>query len=201
MCTFFFRKNGLFAPLTFSLLVSIQKKLVYFHIFPQKWLAISAEIRYFNERGMSLNDFDTGDLHMKYGFFDDARKEYVITTPRTPLPWINYLGCEDFFALCSNTAGGYAFYRDARLRRLTRYRYNNCPLDSEGFRISNRTRWRPDHPCGSFSTVQKASREVSCFPPPHLERRHVFVFFRTCQGRPRHSPLLAYHTAQKLAIG
>ena len=72
---------------------------------------------------------------MKYGFFDDARREYVITTPRTPLPWINYLGSEAFFALCSNTAGGYAFYRDARLRRLTRYRYNNCPLDSEGFHI------------------------------------------------------------------
>ncbi len=72
---------------------------------------------------------------MQYGFFDDQRREYVITTPRTPLPWINYLGSEDFFALCSNTAGGYAFYRDARLRRITRYRYNNAPLDSEGFRF------------------------------------------------------------------
>ena len=72
---------------------------------------------------------------MRFGHFDDARREYVITTPRTPLPWINYLGCEDFFTLISNTAGGYSFYRDARLRRLTRYRYNNCPLDSEGFRI------------------------------------------------------------------
>ena len=72
---------------------------------------------------------------MQYGHFDDARREYVITTPRTPLPWINYLGSEDFFALLSNTAGGYAFFRDARLRRLTRYRYNNAPLDSEGFRF------------------------------------------------------------------
>ena len=72
---------------------------------------------------------------MQFGHFDDARREYVITTPLTPLPWINYLGSEDFFALCSHTAGGYAFYRDARLRRLTRYRYNNSPLDSEGFRF------------------------------------------------------------------
>ena len=83
---------------------------------------------------------------MQYGFFDDARAEYVITTPRTPLPWINYLGSEDFFALCSNTAGGYSFYRDARLRRLTRYRYNNCPLDSEGFHIylkDGDTVWNP----------------------------------------------------------
>ena len=72
---------------------------------------------------------------MQFGTFDDARREYVITTPRTPLPWINYLGSEDFFTLLSNTAGGYSFFRDARLRRLTRYRYNNAPLDSEGFRL------------------------------------------------------------------
>ena len=72
---------------------------------------------------------------MQFGHFDDARREYVITTPQTPLPWINYLGSEAFFVLCSNTAGGYAFYRDARLRRLTRYRYNNAPLDQEGFRL------------------------------------------------------------------
>ena len=72
---------------------------------------------------------------MQYGHFDDTRREYVIITPKTPLPWINYLGSEDFFALLSNTAGGYTFFRDARLRRLTRYRYNNAPLDQEGFHI------------------------------------------------------------------
>ena len=83
---------------------------------------------------------------MQFGFFDDHRREYVITSPRTPLPWINYLGSEDFFALVSNTAGGYCFYRDARLRRLTRYRYNNCPLDQEGFHIyikDGETVWNP----------------------------------------------------------
>ena len=69
---------------------------------------------------------------MRFGHFDDARREYVIDTPRTPLPWINYLGSEDFFSLVSNTGGGYSFYRDARLRRLTRYRYNNSPLDMDG---------------------------------------------------------------------
>ena len=68
---------------------------------------------------------------MRFGHFDDARREYVIDTPRTPLPWINYLGSEDFFSLVSNTGGGYSFYRDARLRRLTRYRYNNSPLDMD----------------------------------------------------------------------
>lgn len=69
---------------------------------------------------------------MKYGFFDDSRKEYVIQTPQTPYPWINYLGNEQFFGLISNTGGGYSFYRDARLRRLTRYRYNNIPIDTGG---------------------------------------------------------------------
>ena len=69
---------------------------------------------------------------MKYGYFDDSRREYVITTPKTPYPWINYLGMEGFFSLISNTAGGYAFYKDARLRRITRYRYNNVPIDMGG---------------------------------------------------------------------
>ena len=69
---------------------------------------------------------------MKFGFFDDANREYVITTPRTPYPWINYLGTQGFFSLISNTAGGYSFYKDARLRRITRYRYNNVPVDLGG---------------------------------------------------------------------
>jgi len=69
---------------------------------------------------------------MKFGHFDDLAREYVITNPRTPYPWINYLGNEDFFGLISHTAGGYSFYKDARFRRLTRYRYNNVPWDDGG---------------------------------------------------------------------
>ncbi len=69
---------------------------------------------------------------MKFGYFDDQAREYVITTPETPLPWINYLGCKDFFSLISNTCGGYSFYKDAKLLRLTRYRYNNVPYDNNG---------------------------------------------------------------------
>ena len=72
------------------------------------------------------------DTHMKFGYFDDANKEYVITSPKTPLPWINYLGSQDFFSLISNTCGGYSFYKDAKLLRITRYRYNNIPVDSNG---------------------------------------------------------------------
>ncbi|MCL2326993.1 MAG: glycosyl transferase [Bacteroidetes bacterium] len=69
---------------------------------------------------------------MKYGYFDDANREYVITNPQTPYPWINYLGNDDFFSLTSNTGGGYTFYKDAKFRRLTRYRYNNVPVDNGG---------------------------------------------------------------------
>jgi len=69
---------------------------------------------------------------MKYGYFDDKNREYIINNPRTPWPWINYLGNEDFFSLISNSAGGYSFYKDAKFRRITRYRYNNVPMDSGG---------------------------------------------------------------------
>ena len=68
----------------------------------------------------------------RYGHFDDQHREYVITDPQTPWPWINYLGNEDFFSLISNTAGGYSFYKDAKFRRLTRYRYNGVPMDNGG---------------------------------------------------------------------
>lgn len=84
--------------------------------------------------------------NMQFGFFDDINKEYVITTPETPLPWINYLGCENFFSLKSNTGGGYCFYKDAKLLRLTRYRYNNSPLDNNGHYIyikDEDTIWNP----------------------------------------------------------
>ena len=82
---------------------------------------------------------------MKYGYFDDDQREYVITRPDTPLPWINYLGSQSYFSLISNTAGGYSFYQDARLRRLTRYRYNNVPLDSGGRYLFLR-----DHDSGNY---------------------------------------------------
>ena len=83
---------------------------------------------------------------MKYGHFDDQNKEYVITNPETPWPWINYLGNKDFFSLISNTGGGYSFYKDAKFRRLTRYRYNNVPMDQGGryfYLLDGETKWSP----------------------------------------------------------
>ncbi len=99
---------------------------------------------------------------MKYGHFDDEQREYVITRPDTPLPWINYLGSEAYFGLISNTAGGYSFYKDARLRRITRYRYNNAPLDFGGRYLYLRDEkdgayWSP-----SWQPTQRELKDYSC---------------------------------------
>jgi cellobiose phosphorylase len=99
---------------------------------------------------------------MHYGYFDDQSREYVITRPDVPLPWINYLGSEAYFGLISNTAGGYSFYRDARLRRVTRYRYNNVPFDRGGRYIYLRDDgtgvfWSP-----SWQPTQRDLEDYSC---------------------------------------
>ncbi|MDD5937264.1 MAG: glycosyl transferase [Clostridiales bacterium] len=98
---------------------------------------------------------------MKFGYFDDQNKEYVITTPETPYPWINYLGSQAFFSLISNTAGGYSFYKDAKLRRITRYRYNNVPLDLGGGRYyylyDNGDFWSP-----GWAPAKKKLDEYEC---------------------------------------
>ncbi|MBN2502387.1 MAG: glycosyl transferase [Anaerolineales bacterium] len=99
---------------------------------------------------------------MRFGYFDDELREYVINQPDTPLPWINYLGCENYFGIISNTAGGYSFYRDARLRRLTRYRYNNVPFDAGGRYLylrddDNGSFWSP-----TWAPVKASLDEYSC---------------------------------------
>ncbi|MCK6578124.1 MAG: glycosyl transferase [Anaerolineae bacterium] len=125
---------------------------------------------------------------MRYGSFDDAQREYVITRPDTPLPWHNYLGSDSYFGIISNTAGGYSFYRDARLRRLTRYRYNNAPRDIGGRYLYLRDRadgvywsptWQPtqtpldEYTCRhgmSYTTIESSYRgiaaQVRYFVPP-----------------------------------
>ena len=123
---------------------------------------------------------------MKFGHFDDARKEYVITTPRTPLPWINYLGSEDFFSLVSNTAGGYSFYRDARMRRLTRYRYNSSPLDMDGHHIyikDGDTVWNPGWQPTKTELDSYACRHGLALPFWRV-RRTVFPLRRSCSCPP-----------------
>ena len=99
---------------------------------------------------------------MRYGSFDDANREYVITQPDTPLPWINYLGCEAYFGLISNTAGGYSFYKDARMRRLTRYRYNNVPFDTGGRYIYLHDHGSGDYWSPSWQPTRKPLENYTC---------------------------------------
>jgi cellobiose phosphorylase len=107
---------------------------------------------------------------MRYGNFDDDRREYVIERPDTPMPWINFLGCRDYFRIISNTGGGYAFYKDARLRRLTRYRFNNAPLDVSGHYLY----LRDDQPSADFQaphfwspTWQPVRRKLDAYQCRH----------------------------------
>jgi cellobiose phosphorylase len=99
---------------------------------------------------------------MRYGYFDDENREYVINRPDTPLPWINYLGCEDYFGIVSNTGGGYSFYRDARLRRLTRYRYNNVPFDDGGRYLYLRDDGSGDFWSPTWAPVKETLDEYTC---------------------------------------
>src|SRR5262249_19733195 len=99
---------------------------------------------------------------MRYGHFDDKRREYVITRPDTPLPWLNYLGSESYFGIISNTAGGYSFYKDARVRRLTRYRYNNVPLDTGGRYIYLRDNQTGDYWSPSWQPTRRTLEDYTC---------------------------------------
>src|SRR3990170_1871368 len=102
-----------------------------------------------------------GEL-VRYGHFDDERREYVIDRPDTPLPWINYLGTEAYFGLISNTAGGYSFYKDARLRRISRYRYNNAPFDLGGRYIYLRDNADGKYWSPSWQPTQNDLQDYSC---------------------------------------
>lgn len=149
---------------------------------------------------------------MKYGYFDDQEKEYIITTPDTPLPWINYLGSENFFSLMSNTGGGYSFYKDAKLLRLTRYRYNNVPLDSNGhyyYINDNGTVWNPgwqpsQTPLDSYEcrhglgytcysgTKNKVKASVTAFVPLHDSCEIHKVTLENASDAPKDFSLYSY---------
>src|SRR5512138_3236944 len=145
---------------------------------------------------------------MRYGHFDDQHREYVITRPDTPLPWQNYLGNEAYFGIISNTAGGYSFYKDARLRRITRYRYNNAPLDEGGRYIYLRDQengefwsptWQPtrtsldEYSCRhglGYTEIQSTRANIACrlrYFVPMGENLEVWqVKVRNGRGRPAH---------------
>jgi cellobiose phosphorylase len=106
--------------------------------------------------------FDEGAGRVRYGYFDDGGREYVIQQAATPLPWVNYLGTEDYFGIISNTAGGYSFYRDARMRRVSRYRYNNAPLDVGGRYIYLRDDGTGEVWSPSWQPTRTALEEYEC---------------------------------------
>lgn len=149
---------------------------------------------------------------MKYGHFDDSQKEYVITSYKTPLPWINYLGNNGFYSLISNTSGGYSFYKDAKLLRLTRYRYNNTPQDNNGryyYIKENDTVWNPGwqptqtsldtyechHGLGYtsfFSSKNDLACDVTAFVPLHDNCEINMVTLKNNGQNPKTFSLFSY---------
>ena len=99
-----------------------------------------------------------------YGHFDETAREYVITRPDTPTPWINYIGTGHYGGIISNTAGGYSFDRDPRNRRVTRYRYNAIPDDQPGRYVYLR-----DQETGEFwsPTWQPVKRDLDAYECRH----------------------------------
>jgi cellobiose phosphorylase len=134
---------------------------------------------------------------VRYGHFDDVRREYVVTRPDTPLPWINYLGCEDYFGIISNTAGGYSFYRDARLRRLTRYRYNNAPLDLGGRYLYLRDEATGESWSPSWQPTQGELDDYECrhgMGYTTIASRHAGIRAETCYFVPLGDTLEVWRT-------
>jgi N,N'-diacetylchitobiose phosphorylase len=92
---------------------------------------------------------------MQYGYFDDAKKEYVITRPDTPKSWSNYLGNTEYGAIITNNAGGYSFYRSGGMGRFMRLRFNSIPMDQPGRYIYWHDRNSKDYWSASWQPVGK----------------------------------------------
>ena len=90
---------------------------------------------------------------MKYGYFDDEKKEYVITRPDTPAPWVNYLGSPEYGAIVSNNAGGYSFAKSGANGRILRYVFNQ--FDEPGRYIYIRDNESRDFWSASWQPVGK----------------------------------------------
>src|SRR5512138_536321 len=85
---------------------------------------------------------------MRYGYFDDARREYVVERPDVPVSWTNYIGVKDLCTVLSHNAGGYSFYQSAEHHRITRFRQNGVPLDRPGHYVYVR-----DDDTGEYWTI------------------------------------------------
>lgn len=96
---------------------------------------------------------------MQYGYFDDTRKEYVITRPDTPRSWSNYLGDTRYGAIVTNNAGGYSFYNSAAQGRFTRLRFNSIPMDQPGRYLYLRDKEDGDYWSAAWQPVGKPLEE------------------------------------------
>jgi cellobiose phosphorylase len=92
---------------------------------------------------------------MRFGYFDDANKEYVIEKPDTPRSWANYLGSTEYGAIITNNAGGYSFYTSAAQGRLIRLRFDDVPIDQPGRYIYIRDKQSGDYWSNAWQPVGK----------------------------------------------
>lgn len=97
---------------------------------------------------------------MKYGYFDNEKREYVIERPDVPVSWTNYLGVKDMCAVISHNAGGYLFYKTAQYHRITRFRPNAVPVDRPGHYVYLRDDETGDYWSISWQPVGKDLKEA-----------------------------------------
>ena len=98
---------------------------------------------------------------MKYGYFDDQNREYVITRPDTPVSWSNYLGSLDYGGIITNNAGGYSFVKSGADGRILRFRFNGIPQDQPGRYIYLRDQESGDFWSASWQPVGKDLKRYS----------------------------------------
>ncbi|HAL56377.1 MAG TPA: N,N'-diacetylchitobiose phosphorylase [Bacteroidetes bacterium] len=124
---------------------------------------------------------------MKYGYFDDQNKEYVINRPDVPVSWTNYLGVKDLCTVISHNAGGYSFYKTAEHHRITRFRQNGVPLDRPGHYVYVR-----DDETGEFWSIswQPVGKELGA---AKYECRHGLSYSRfSCDYQDVHAEQLLF---------
>ncbi len=109
-------------------------------------------------------------MEKRYGHFDRENNEYVIHDPRTPMPWMNYLFNDEYYALISATAGGYSFHQSAKDKRILRYRLNNLPMDRPGRYIYIKDNKSNDYWSASWAPVQRDPKAEN------YECRHGFGY-------------------------
>jgi len=97
---------------------------------------------------------------MKFGYFDDPAREYVITRPDTPRAWSNYLGSRRYGAIITNNAGGYSFTRSPASGRFLRHRYNSVPMDLPGRQFYLRDRGQRRFLVGRVAAGRQAARRI-----------------------------------------